>query len=383
MDSEKNVIPKGDSRKPRWWRVNVGKRFTGTQKQRRFFDTEAEANEFIRETEAAAKEKGKSAFGIPQALAVEALQLSSQLEPHGASLTDAVKFFLRNAPISGKKTVSELIPEYLRTKTNPKYRQAQGIALGVFQKDFGTKPITSIFAPAIEKWFEKKGWNPLNARNYMRDLSMFFRWAEFRDYAAGNPFDKIERPSVPRKVPEIFTVEESRRILEAAYLNPALGLLPMYAIGLFSGVRIEELGRMTWEMIDWVEGEIRLPANVTKTGMPRNIEIFPALRETLENGAPETGMIVSAVNLRLRRTKLLSLAGIQNHRNALRHSFASYHAAKHRNPGALQLLLGQETPSVMFKHYISATRRTDAEKYFNLRPPYSTPKEAAGEPLLS
>jgi integrase len=217
----------------------------------------------------------------------------------------------------------------------------------------------------------------------MRDLSMFFRWAEFRDYAAGNPFDKIERPSVPRKVPEIFTVDEARRILEAAYLNPALGLLPMYAIGLFSGVRIEELGRMNWEMIDWDEGEIRLPANVTKTGMLRNIEIFPALKATLEKDAPKTGLIVSPVNLRLRREKLLSNAQIENKRNALRHSFASYHAAKHRNPGALQLLLGQETPSVMFKHYINATRRVDADNYFNLRPPFSKTSESKDKSSVS
>src|SRR5687767_7946943 len=87
VDSDKCVIPKGDSRKPRWWRVSVGKKFTGTSKQRRFFDTEAEANEFIRQTEEATKQRGKSAFEIPQPLAVEALALAKQLEPHGASLT--------------------------------------------------------------------------------------------------------------------------------------------------------------------------------------------------------------------------------------------------------------------------------------------------------
>jgi len=383
VDSAKKLIPKGDSRKPSWWRVNVGKRFTGTTKQRRFFDTEADAIEFINETEKAAKKRGKSAFEISNALAVEALELSKQLAAHGSSLTDAVHFFLRNAPLVGKKTVTELIPVYLRTKTEPTYRRAQKISLGVFAKDFGKKPIAGIFAPVLEKWFERKKWNPLNARNYMRDLSMFFRWAEMSDYVAGNPFDKILRPTVARKVPEIFTVEEARKLLEAAYSNQALGLLPMYAVGLFSGVRVEEIGRMQWQMIDWKEGEIRLPGEITKTGMPRNVDIFPALRAALEQGAPKTGVIVSSKALRYRRDRLLELAAITKKRNALRHSFASYHAAKYRNPGALQLLLGQETPSVMFKHYINATRKTDAETYFNLRPPFPPPAEeetAAAQP---
>jgi integrase len=381
VDAEKKIIPKGDSRKPRWWRVNVGKRFTGTTKQRKFFDSEAEANDFIQQMDGAMRQRGKSAFAIPQALSVEAIELSKKLEKHGASLTEAVNFFLRHAPISGKKTVNELIPEYLRTKTEGDYRNAQRIALGVFAKDFGAKPIASIFAAALDKWFVGKQWNPLNKRNYMRDLSMFFRWAEKRDFCAGNPFDKIERPDVDRKTPEIFTVEEVVSLLHAAYSNPDLGLLPMYAIGLFSGVRIEEIGRMKWEMIDWAEDEIRMPAEITKTGAPRNITISTALSAALKKDAPASGEIVSPVNLRLRRQKLLALAGVTNKRNALRHSFATYHAAKYRNPEDLQLLLGQETPSVLFRHYIAAVKRADAERYFKLLPPYSVQKGATADTL--
>lgn len=248
--------------------------------------------------------------------------------------------------------------------------------MNVFAKDFGGVPVASISSSAIEKWFEKKAWQPLNARNYMRDLSMFFRWAELRDHAAGNPFDKVKRPHVERKAPEIFTVEEARKLLEAAHQHPELGLLAMYAVGLFSGVRIEELGRMRWEMIDWKEREMRLPGEITKTGMPRNIEIMPALRGALEEDAPQAGLLVEPRNLRLRREKLLSLASLTSKRNALRHAFASYHAAKHRDPGLLQMLLGQETPSILFKHYVTATRRSDAERFFELRPPYAPPKEA-------
>ena len=140
---------------------------------------------------------------------------------------------------------------------------------------------------------------------------------------------------------------------------------------------------MKWEMIDWEEGEIRLPAEITKTGMPRNIEIFPALRAAIESDAPSSGEIVSPVNLRLRREKLLSLAGVKSKRNGLRHSFASYYAAQHRNPGKLQTLLGQETPSVLYKHYVTAVRRTDAERYFKLVPPFDTPKGAEAASLLA
>ncbi len=269
---------------------------------------------------------------------MEAIELQNLLEPHGITLTRAVRFYLDHAPTGSKKTVTDLIPEYLRTKTDPDYRKAQAISLGVFARDFGSKPIASIFAPAIEKWFGEKDWQPLNARNYMRDLSMFFRWAVVRDYVSGNPFDKVKRPKMQRRAPEIYSIDEARQILETAALRPELDLLPMYSVALFSGVRVEELGRMRWEMIDWEEGEIRLPAEITKTGSPRNIEICDALRWWLEGSASREGALFSPTNLRQRREKLLSLAEVPAKRNALRHSFASYHAAKLRNPGLLQLL---------------------------------------------
>lgn len=213
----------------------------------------------------------------------------------------------------------------------------------------------------------------------MRDLSMFFRWAEVKDYTAGNPFDKIKRPEVPRKTPEIFTVEEAEKILGAAFAHPDLGLLPMYALGFFAGIRIEELSCMKWEMIDWEEGEIRLPGEITKTGEPRNPEISATLKAALCDTAPTTGEIVSPINLRLRRKRLHTLAGVTGKRNALRHSFATYHAAKYRNPQELQVLLGQETPSVLFKHYVTAVRKKDAERYFMLLPPYVPPKAATAD----
>lgn len=108
VDKNKRVIPKGDSRKPRWWRVTIGKKYTGTSKQRRFFDTEAESNEFIRDTEAARRQRGKEVFTISRALAVEALELAKQLKPLNATLTHAVKFYIKNAPIAGRRTVNEL-----------------------------------------------------------------------------------------------------------------------------------------------------------------------------------------------------------------------------------------------------------------------------------
>lgn len=367
VDEKKKIIPKGNPRKAKYWRVTLGKRITGTKKQRRFFKTEKDANQFIGQALLASHAKGQSAFTISPALAIEAMELQKELEPHNVSLTTAVHFYLKQAPAATSKTVEQLIPDYLLTKSNLDYRKAQAIALNVFACDFGKKRIGAIFPPELSKWFAAKNWEPLNARNYMRDISMFFKWAKQLDYVPSNPMDKISRPKVKKENPGIFTVDEAKNLLETAKAHPELGLFPMYALGLLAGIRVQELERMTWEMCHWSEGEIRISTEVGKFRKPRNIPIGQQVRDWLQNFQPQEGQIVDSKNLRKRREKLLKLAGVTNQKNGLRHTFASYHAAKHRNPGDLQMILGQETPNVLFRHYISTVKRFDADAYFALR----------------
>lgn len=175
VDAFKRVIPEGDLTKPRWWRVNIGKRLTGTAKSQRFFTTEKRAKEFIADVIKAAKERGQLAFAISQMLAVEAMELAKQLAPHNATLTEAAKFYLRHMGKKNGRTMEELIPEYLPIKADAKYRRAQEISLRLFARDFGKKAINTIFPSEIDKWLRAKNWKPLNTRNYIRDLSMFFR----------------------------------------------------------------------------------------------------------------------------------------------------------------------------------------------------------------
>lgn len=78
---------------------------------RKFFSTEKDAKQFIADIVLAAQERGRQAFSIPPALAVEAMELEEMLAPRGATLTDAVKFFLRHAGIVGGKTVNQFTKE--------------------------------------------------------------------------------------------------------------------------------------------------------------------------------------------------------------------------------------------------------------------------------
>jgi hypothetical protein len=71
--------------------------------------------------------------------------------------------------------------------------------------------------------------------------------------------------------------------------------------------------------------------------------------------------------------KLLALAGFTKWEgNAMRHSFGSYHYARHGNPLETSRLLGHKaSDQVLFDHYRALATKAHAEAYFSIRPPAS------------
>lgn len=382
VDANKRVIPRGSTVKPKYWRVNVGKRVTGTDKLRRFFPTEREAREFMDGLQEGLKKKGTAAFAIDDALAHEALMLQEELRALGTGLTEAVRFYLKHAPKKKGAKVSDLIPKYLETKSDATYRNAQKIALNRFSVEFGNKRVEAVFPDAVRAWFRKQNWKPLNERNYMRDLTMFFKWCKLHDYCTISPMEKIVRPKVHIATPLIYTVEESFKLLTAAGQGEELGMLPYVALALFTGIRVEEMERMDWSMIVWAQGEICLPESITKTHRPRNVPISDALEAWVKSTAQTSGPIFQGINLRHRKDQLFEKAKVAKKRNGFRHTFASYHAAFHRNVSDLQMILGQKTPSILFTHYVAGTRKEEAQCFFALRPKQPEGNEKLAVPLF-
>ena len=54
--------------------------------------------------------------------------------------------------------------------------------------------------------------------------------------------------------------------------------------------------------------------------------------------------------------------------NGLRHSFASYHLAKHQNAPQLALEMGHSTPRMIFDNYREVVAPAEAERYWTIRP---------------
>jgi integrase len=127
-------------------------------------------------------------------------------------------------------------------------------------------------------------------------------------------------------------------------------LLPCLALSAFAGLRTAELLRLKWEAVDLQRGLINVAANKSKTAKRRP----PNLTEWLRPYAGRSGKILPYshrwyhLHVGLVR-KAAGLAKWPN--NGLRHSFASYHIAKHQNAPQLALEMGHTTPRMIFDNY--------------------------------
>jgi integrase len=145
--------------------------------------------------------------------------------------------------------------------------------------------------------------------------------------------------------------------------------------------RPEARGQLRWEHINFNEGCIVVPAEISKTGQTRKIILEPNALEWLKPHAGQTGFIypvstqgerrktVAAVNDARQKRGVESLFSWKQ--NALRHSFCSYYLEKTQNAGAVALAAGNSA-SVVMRHYAEIVSAKDASAWWSIRPAKAT-----------
>jgi integrase len=143
-------------------------------------------------------------------------------------------------------------------------------------------------------------------------------------------------------------VDELRLLLDKA---PA-DLVPMFAIGAFAGLRTAELVRLEWSDLNIHRGHINIPAVKSKTARRRLITMEPNLQAWLSPYTSQTGRLWTKHrdNYHFVVTQFWKAAGIAKWaHNALRHSFASYHLARHQGRSATRPRHGARRPAHDFQ----------------------------------
>lgn len=365
-------VAKAEPDRVRWLvdTVEAGRR------SRKFFRKKAEAEGFVKLQKVRKENLGRRAETITATLAEQAEAAERMLEPFGVSLLDAVSDYVRSRDeAEGSQKVETIVADFIASRkaeeASDYYLRDLRLRLGKFSERFGDRPASSITRKDVEGWLDSLGVGAVTRANVLRNVKALFSWAEDREIIASNPAArvKVKKPKV-EKAPEIFTPEEAEALLDAAQSEEAGGgkMVPYFALGIFAGIRPEELKRLRWEEIDLEGGFIEITAGKSKTAQRRLVDISPNLAEWLFAFPGVSGAVAPPNVTKLRRAAMKA-AGIRRWPvDVMRHSFISYHLARGKDAAETALQAGHKGTDMIFRHYREIVKPKEAEAFWGIVP---------------
>ncbi|MSU72005.1 MAG: hypothetical protein EXS43_06640 [Opitutus sp.] len=343
-------------------------------------------------TEYAAAKKELAVFGysLPEAAKLLARVLRAA-EGTGKNLDEVVRYAtIRLKPAGGLKTVSELTSELCEIKAGwHKRGQLRHASLRDFESrtgrirtDLGELSLPELTKTVIQQWLEGLNLSPRSAKNYRMILAELCRYAVQKRYLAESPIDELTRHDVKQiegraesaRQPSILSPSQAETLIRIAFAKPELDLGAAVTLGLFAGIRTEELKRLRWDAVRLNDPHpfVVIGPEIAKKRRIRNVPLPDCAVAWLQRWPRKEGKVTRSEHendFQKRFKKLCNAAKIAWENNAMRHSFGSYHYAKHGNSVETARVLGHKADdTVLFSHYRALASKEHGDAYFAIMP---------------
>lgn len=302
----------------------------------------------------------------------EAADCIRRLREHGRTLTDATNHFLAHLEANERScTVSDLaeMVEHSKEREGKSLRYLRDLRSRYkrFEQEFGEHVVASVTSTDISNWLAELNLSPVSRNNYRRILILLFNEGIRRKFCRENPARESEKAKVVESEVSILTPTEAKRLLQ--HSSPPI--LPAIAIGLFAGLRQSELEQLDWSEIDFEEEHILVRAEKAKTARRRYVTLSENLTEWLSPFRCDLGLVSPQAgeywtHFGTARTRAELLDRWKG--NELRHSFASYHLALHKDPGLTTSELGHTSPHLVYQHYRNLVKSSAARSFWAIKP---------------
>jgi site-specific recombinase XerD len=209
----------------------------------------------------------------------------------------------------------------------------------------------------------QRGLSPSSLGRNVASLRSFYRMLRDHGLVASNPAELLTLPKRPRSLPHVLRPEELTQLLDRISESTPLDLRDraMFELAYASGLRAEELVRLTVDSVDFDGEQVRVEGKGSKTRfVPVGEPALRALRGYLERARPalahdaqpalllsKSGRALSTSDVRRRLRIWSARAGLGSavHPHALRHSFATHLLNGGADLRAIQELLGHASIS--------------------------------------
>jgi integrase len=355
-----------------FWQVELGSEIRNGKRHRlrRTFASREEALTFSKLKQIERTNHGILSVSLNAKLRGEAIEAERLLAPYkDVSILDVIREYVRKREaVSQSQTIQNAFESFLAAKAGdglrPRTLSDLSIRVGRFVQCFKERKVADIEAPEIDRYLRDMEVKALTRNTHAMRLSSFFGYCRSRGWVEVNPLAGLSKAKVTSSPPGILTVEQVARLLETASEQT----LPIFALGLFAGLRSAEIARLEWRHIRWAEGLIEIPATSSKTASRRLVTMQPNLAAWLEPYRSHQGPICPPNHFKRmiddkRHAGIMKWPG-----NGARHSYASYHLAAFRDAPALSLELGHVRPQTVFAHYREVVTPAEAQKFWKIVP---------------
>jgi integrase len=376
-----NTKGRGGVRKQQtFWCVSWPK--IGKGRNRQFFKDKKEAETVLQQKLIEQENYGIAGVSFNERHRAEYLECAEALQPFGASIRDAVNFYLPHLKAMKRScTGAQLVDELLKVKeadgASKRYLSDLRSRLTQFSEIFDGQPVAEITAPQIDEWLRslsnketEKRLSPITRNNFRRVLIVAFNFARDRNYCVDNPAQRTAKAKAIETPIGILSVDETARLLENAPAN----VVPYVAIGAFAGLRRAELERLDWNEVDLESNLIEVTAKNAKSARRRFVRIQPNLAKWLQPYRRSSGRVAPPDYRELLDSARKAARIEEWPQNALRHGFASYHLARFNDAAALALELGHASAHLVFQHYRQLVKPKQAERYWEIAPAVASKK---------
>jgi integrase len=307
-------------------------------------------------------------LNVPLVAAVEDYVQARKLAD-GQSLTSITEDYRKHIrPLARRATVPELVNELLAARSqdgaSKTYRAQLKTVLTRFAAAFPGE-ILAVTSADIDGWLRGLGVSASSRNGMLICVKVLFSFARSMNCLPAEQRtapEQLTKVKIKRDDVTVFTPAQMAKILHAAPPH----LVPILAIGAFSGIRMAELNRLDWSAVDLDRGIIELRAGQAKTASRRIIPITENLRAWIEP-LELTGKVVRHAGLHREVTALARALKLTWPRNILRHSFISYRIAAIKSADQVALEAGN-SPAIIFKHYRELATAEQAAEWFAILP---------------
>lgn len=370
---------------PRYlWRATFVKNGKRCQK---YFKTKADAELWAIQQEIESRAHGTD-IGLTAMERAAVIDNRPDLEKLGLSLREAICFAVDHHRRARQScTVTELVETSIfsrkRAGLSERHTNDLKCKLGRFAMAFGQRSVATITKSEIENWLYGLGLSPASFNSYRRILVVAFNDAKRDGQINHNPAEQVRPAKVVESEVGILSPSEAAAILAGGDVE----ILPVFALGLFAGLRMAELERLDWSEVHVEMATIRVKASKSKSAKNRIVPMAENLKLWLQPHVRSSGSVWPDSHQRGRRQieaahRLAGFGTAKEARdavrkglnlrkwpdNALRHSFATYHLALHENAASLALHLGHTNTNIIFAHYRLPVSKEDALLYWSISP---------------